>query len=137
MGWSPAWGCPPVTLAVVVAGLQPDAGPLPAVVGVGFGLALIAAVSGAVSARAAERTPQWQVAFGSLAAAVALAAARLADASSGGERAAARGVVTVVVPLVIAISFHLILALPDGHLGGPAPAGRRRPGLRGRGRRAA
>ena len=111
-------GLPAVTLAVVVAGLQPDAGPLPAVVGVGFGLALIAALSGAVSARAAERTPPWQVAFGSLAAAVALAAARLADASSGGERAAARGLVTVAVPLVIAISFHLILALPDGHLGG-------------------
>jgi signal transduction histidine kinase len=113
-------GLPAVTLAVVVAGLRADAGPLPAAVGVGFGLALIAAVSGAVSARAAERTPQWQVAFGSLAAAIALAAARLADATSGTERATARALVTVVVPLVIAISFHLILALPDGCLGGRA-----------------
>jgi signal transduction histidine kinase len=111
---------PVATLGVVVAGLRGGSGPLPAVQAVAFGLAGIAALCGAVTARAAERTPQWQVALGSLVAAVALAAARIAGSVSGGERALARAVVTAAVPLVIAISFHLMLALPDGRLGGRA-----------------
>jgi signal transduction histidine kinase len=110
---------PAITLALVVAGLRAG-GPLPATTAVAFGLVLAAAASGAVTARTAERMPQWQVAFGSLAAAVALAAARAADGSAGTERSAGRAVVTVAVPLVIAISFHLMLGLPDGRLGGRA-----------------
>ena len=105
-------GCPPSRSRSWSRGLQPDAGPLPAVVGVGFGLALeIAAVSGAVSARAAERTPQW-------AGGVRLAGRRgrrsprraSRDAWSGRRAGgAARGVVDGgVMPLVIAVSFHLL-----------------------------
>jgi signal transduction histidine kinase len=111
---------PVVTLAIVIAGLRAGTGPLPAVTAVAFGLVLAAAASGAVTARAAERTPQWQVAFGSLAAAVALTAARISGAGTGAERTADRAVVTVAVPLVIAISFHLMLALPGGRLGSRA-----------------
>ena len=44
---------PVVTLAVVVAGLQGGAGPLPAVTAVAFGLVLTAAASGALGARGA------------------------------------------------------------------------------------
>ncbi len=108
---------PLATLAVVIAGLRAGAGPLPDVQAAAFGLTLAAAASGAVTARAPERTPQWQVSTGSLTAAAALAAARAAGAASGGERAVLRGLVTFAVPLVIAISFHLMLALPDGRLG--------------------
>ena len=81
---------PAATVAVIVAGLQAGSGPLPAVQAVACGLVLVAAACGAVAARTAERTPQWQVAIGSLAAAVALAAARIAGPASGGERTLAR-----------------------------------------------
>jgi signal transduction histidine kinase len=111
---------PAATVAVIVASLQAGSGPLPAVQAVACGLVLVAAACGAVGARAAERTPQWQVALGSLAGAIALAAARIAGPASGGERTLARAVVTVAVLLVIAISFHLMLALPDGRLGSRA-----------------
>jgi signal transduction histidine kinase len=109
---------PAATLAVVLAGLRaPVPGGMSAVQAVAFGLVLAAALSGAVTARAPERTPQWQVALASLAAAIALSAARIADDGLGGQIQAARAVATIAVPLVIAISFHLMLALPDGRLG--------------------
>jgi len=105
---------PLATVAIAAVGLR-SAGPLAAVQTVAFGLALVGALSGAVLARTAQRVALWQVAFGALAAAVALAAARLGD-QAGGYHQAARAVATVAVPVVIAVSVHMLLALPDGRL---------------------
>jgi signal transduction histidine kinase len=108
----------PVTAAVIaVAGLRVPAGSaltdLQAVV---FGLVLVGALSGAILARAPERVAQWQVAFGTLAAAVALTAARIGDEVPRGQHQAARALTTLAVPFIIAISVHLLLGLPDGRL---------------------
>ena len=59
-------------------------------------LIVLAAISAAVLARATERTPQWQVAMGTLAGAAALTCYRLAahltaDAHSRGARRLHRG----------------------------------------------
>ena len=106
----------PVTaVAVAVVGLRaPVPGGIPAVQAVAFILVFIGALSGAVLARAPERAALWQVAAGAVAAAVALAAVRIG--ASGAGQHAARGVATVAMPVVIAISVHLLLALPDGRL---------------------
>ena len=111
-GWWPGALLPRLTVAIAVAGLSAP-GPLPAVQAVAFGLVLPGAVSGAILARAAERIALWQVAFGSLAASVALA-----PPGSVSSRAVTRPprVATLAVPLVIAISAHMLLALPDGRL---------------------
>jgi signal transduction histidine kinase len=112
---------PAATIVVVLAGLHAAVpGGISDLQAVGFGLVVAAALSGAVTAYAPERSPQWQVAFASLAAAIALSAARIADEGSGGRHQAARGVATIAVLLTIAISFHLMLALPDGRLGSRA-----------------
>jgi signal transduction histidine kinase len=111
---------PLLTVAFAVAGLRVP-GPVPAAAAVAFGLVLVGAVSGAVLSRTAQRVALWQVAFGALAASVALAAARLGD-RAGGYHQAARVVATVAVPVVIAVSVHMLLALPDGRL---AERGRR------------
>jgi signal transduction histidine kinase len=112
---------PAATIVVALAGLHAAVpGGISALLAVGFGLVIAAALSGAVTAYAPERSPQWQVAFASLAAAVALSAARIADEGSGGKHQAARGAATIAVLLTIAISFHLMLALPDGRLGSRA-----------------
>src|ERR1700733_13591446 len=110
---------PLVTIVIVVLGLR-AAGRLPAVQAVGFGLVLVGALSGAILARSAQRVALWQVAFGALAASVALTAARLGDQPGGHQ--VARGVATFAVPVVIAISVNMLLALPDGRL---ASRGRR------------
>src|ERR1700729_930877 len=104
---------PLVTIVIVVLGLR-TAGRLPAVQAVGFGLVLVGALSGAILARSAQRVALWQVAFGALAASVALTAARLGDQPGGDQ--GARGVATFAVPVVIAISVNMLLALPDGRL---------------------
>jgi signal transduction histidine kinase len=105
---------PLVTIVIVVLGLR-TAGRLPAVQAVAFALILIGAVSGAILARSAQRVALWQVAFGALAASVALTAARLGS-QAGGHHQAARGVATFAVPVVIAVSVNMLLALPDGRL---------------------
>jgi signal transduction histidine kinase len=110
---------PLVTIVIVVLGLR-TAGRLPAVQAVGFGLVLIGALSGAILARSAQRVALWQVASGALAASVALTAARLGDQPGGHQ--VARGVATFAVPVVIAVSVNMLLALPDGRL---ASRGRR------------
>ena len=103
-----------------------------------FGLVLVGAVSGAILARARERVALWQVAFGALTASVALTAARIGDQAPAGQHQAARAVATLAAPFVIAISCHLLLALPDGRLGGRGRQAARGPGLRrGGGRRPA
>ncbi len=107
---------PLATVVVVIAGLRTQApGGIPSAQAVAFGLVLVGALSGVVLARTPERVPQWQVASGSLAAAVALTAARLGDQAGGGHQAA-RDVATLAVLVIIAISVHLLLALPDGRL---------------------
>ena len=105
---------PLATIVIVVLGLR-TAGPLPAVQAVAFGLVVVGALSGAILARSAQRVALWQVAFGALAASVALTAARLGS-QPGGHHQAARGVATFAVPVVIAVSVNMLLALPDGRL---------------------
>jgi signal transduction histidine kinase len=109
---------PVLTVAIVVIGLRAPAGGLPTLQAVAFGLVVVGAVSGAILARSAQRVAIWQVAFGALVASVALTAARIGD--EAGQHHAARAVATVAVPVVIAISCHMLLALPDGRLGGQA-----------------
>jgi hypothetical protein len=104
------------TVAVAVAGLRvSDIGVIDAI---GFALVIIWAVAGTVVARAADgaahRAAYWLIALGALTGAVALTAARL-----GEQQHAARVLATLAGPLVIAISFHYLLALPDGRLGQP------------------
>jgi hypothetical protein len=125
---------PVASAAIAVAGLHAHVpGGIPALTAVAFGLVLAGALSGAVLAQAPERTPEWQVAFGSLAGAVAFAAARFAASGPGRGQVTPHGaamrVATLALPLVIACFTHMLLGLPDGRL--------RRPGDRGgRARRA-
>ncbi|HEY3881048.1 MAG TPA: histidine kinase, partial [Trebonia sp.] len=78
------------------------------------------AAVGAVTARAPARTPQWQQAAGAVAAAVAFGAARLGSrfnaeaAQPAHHLAVAAGLLAAA--LRIAVSVHLLLALPDGRL---------------------
>jgi len=87
---------------------------------VAFGLVVVAAVSAAVLARAAERTPQWQVAAGTLAGATGLISYRLAGHEAGpghgAASASAASAATAAALLLMAISVHLVLGLPDGRL---------------------
>ena len=69
--------------------------------------------------RARERTPQWELAAGAVAASVAAGAGRLASRYTGGEHHLAAGVSIVATASMVAISVHLMLALPDGRLGSP------------------
>ena len=114
------------TVAVAVAGLRvSDIGVIDAI---GFALVIIWAVAGTVVARAADgaahRAAYWLIALGALTGAVALTAARLGAQDQGAQSQtaghhAARVLATLAGPLVIAISFHYLLALPDGRLGQP------------------
>jgi GAF domain-containing protein len=92
-------------------------GPLQAVAA---GLIVAWAAAAVAASRAPERTPQWQVACGSLAAAAALAGHQAAARADGAALHAARAVTGLALPLVIAVSLHLLLSLPDGRLGGQA-----------------
>lgn len=98
---------------------------------VGAALLFAVAISAAVLARSAERTPQWQVAAGSLAGSAAFACYRLATQTADGARADAMAACTTAILITIAISVHLILALPDGRLTRP-PVPVRGPARRGR-----
>ena len=105
---------PLVAVVVAVIGLRTP-GPLSALQAVAFGLAGVGALSGAILARSAQRVALWQVALGALTASAALTAARLGS-QAGGHHQAARGVATFAVPVVIAVSVNMLLALPDGRL---------------------
>jgi len=112
---------PAATVAVVAIGLRAPGGGLPAADAVAFALTIAWALAGAVglvTARAAERTTYGLVALGALTAAVALTTARMADRGGVGDQTA-RVVAALAAPLVIAISFHFLIALPDGSLGRP------------------
>jgi len=81
---------------------------------IGFALAIAWALAGMVLARSPDRTTAALMTLGALTGAVALTAARV-----GTQQHPARVLATLVAPLVIAISFHFLLALPDGRPGGP------------------
>jgi signal transduction histidine kinase len=115
------------TVAVVVIGLRVTVpGGRSGVETVAFALSLVWAIAGLEglrsSARRTNRTPLVPLlsSIDALIAAVALTAGRFADQLSGGDHSTARIVTTVAGPLVTAISFHLLLALPDGRLVGRA-----------------
>jgi signal transduction histidine kinase len=114
-GWThqlvPGWLAPAATVAVAAIGLRVSG--LGVLDGIGFALAIGWALAAAVTARTADRTAAWLIALGALAGAVALTAARL----GGQGDHTARVLATVIAPLVIAISFHYLIALPDGRLG--------------------
>jgi signal transduction histidine kinase len=85
--------------------------------------ALIAAwaLCGAATAWAPERTPQWQQAAGAVLGAVAFGADRLsarfaAEAAPAAHRHLAVGAGMVAAALMVAVSVHLLLSLPDGRL---------------------
>jgi signal transduction histidine kinase len=112
---------PAVAAAVALAGLRARVpGGLSALDGVAVGVVLVWALAGAVCAREPDRAPQWPVAAGTLAAAVALTAGRLASQSPAGQHQLARTVATLAASLVIAVSCHFLLALPGGRLDGRA-----------------
>jgi signal transduction histidine kinase len=101
---------PVATVAVAAIGLRVSG--LGVVDAVGFALMIAWAAAGLVVARTADRAVAWQITLGALTGAVALTAARL-----GGQQG--RAVATIAASLVIAISFHFLIALPDGRLAGP------------------
>src|SRR5262249_24763284 len=112
---------PVVTAAVALAGLRVQVpGGLSPLDGVAVGVVLVWAVAGVVCARAPGRAPQWPMAAGTLAAAVALTAGRLASQPPASQHQLPRSVPTLTAALVIAASCHFRLALPDGELGGRA-----------------
>ncbi len=103
---------PVATVVVAAAGLRVSG--LGVIDAIGFALVIAWAIAAAVLARAADRTAYWLIALGALAGAVALTAARI-----GEQQHAARVVATLAGSLVIAISFHFLIALPDGRLSRP------------------
>jgi signal transduction histidine kinase len=105
-----------VIILVVIMLRIPVRGSVSDLQAVAIGLVITAAVSAAALARAPERTPQWQVAAGALAAALALLCYRVAGHADGSARHAALIGYTVGALLVMAISVHLALGLPDGRL---------------------
>jgi signal transduction histidine kinase len=112
---------PVITVGIAVVGLQgPVPASLPGVLAVTFCLILIGALSAAVLGRAPGRTSLWQAAAGPLVASIGLTAARIGAGTSGGPAHAARAIATLAMPILIAISVHLLLALPDGRLGSRA-----------------
>jgi signal transduction histidine kinase len=105
------------TGAVIAIGLRATVpGGISAVDAFAYGLTLAWALAAATTG-AVQRATQWQVAAGALMAAVALTATRVASQVPAAQHPAARAVATVVTPLLIAISVHFLLALPDGRLG--------------------
>ena len=108
---------PAAAVVLAVAGFRVSLpGGVTALAAVTAGLIVAWALCAALSAQARERTPQWQLAAGAVTASVAFSAARIAGRASG-DHHLALGIATVAGLLLIAISVHLLLALPDGRLG--------------------
>ena len=107
---------PAVALAVTGAGLAAPASVTP-LQGAGYAVAIVWALSAVLTARARERTPQWQVSCGALAAVIALSATRAADGASQGSHDMLLAAATLAGVLVIVLWIHLLLAVPDGRLG--------------------
>jgi signal transduction histidine kinase len=121
-----AIGLTAVAIGLTVAGLAvPVPGGISALAAVTAALIIVWAVCGALlSLLSPERTPRWQFAGGAVAASVAAGAGRLAGRYAPGQPGhhAATGVGVTFAAVMVAISLHLLLALPDGRLGS---AGRR------------
>jgi signal transduction histidine kinase len=134
---------PLAAIALTVLALRVQVpGRMSALQQVAVGLILVAVLSATVLARAADRTPQWQVAAGTVAAAASLACYRLGGHLTGSSGRLAMAASTAGVLILIAVSVHLVLGLPDGQLTRPRPAGRTptgtdRPAQPSRGRAAA
>jgi signal transduction histidine kinase len=110
-----------LTLGIVVVGLRISVrGGIAPVNAVAFGLTVVWSFVGLVDShgrdRAATRVSPYHVlaAADALVAAIALTAGRQADTVHAAS--AARDVATLAAVLVTAISFHFLLALPDGRL---------------------
>jgi signal transduction histidine kinase len=103
-------------VAAVVVGLQADVrGGLAATSATGMGLAIVWGLAGlAAMAHPRTRAAGGLTLAGATVGAVTLAAQRL---EAGGGDAVARTVATLGGPLVVAVSVHLLLALPTGQLG--------------------
>ena len=112
----PGLGAAVATVAVAAAGLRVSG--LGVIDAIGFALVIAWAIAGVVLARAADRTAYWLIALGALDGAVALTAAQMSGQYQAAGQHAARVLATLAGTLVIAISFHFLLALPDGRLAG-------------------
>ncbi len=119
------------TVVLVVVGMRAhDKGGVDPVNSVAFVLSTVWALVGLLGVRPSPslstptRLPSLSVLIGfdALAAALALAMGRLAESGTTASGGAARATATVAAVLVTAISFHLLLSLPDGRL--PARARR-------------
>ena len=119
-GWTrqaaPGWLGLAATVIVAAAGLRVSG--LGVIDAAGFALALAWAIAGLVTARSADFAVAWLIALGALVGTVGLTAARI-GASEGDARGPARVLATLAACGVIAVSFHYLLALPDGRLGRP------------------
>ncbi len=119
-GWTrlvvPGLLAPAATVVVAAAGLRVSG--LGAVDAAGFAVAIAFAIAGLISARSADRGAAALITLGALAGAIGLTAART-GASEANARGPARVLATLAACAVIAISFHYLLALPDGRLGRP------------------
>ena len=104
---------PVATVAVAAAGLRVSG--LGVIDAIGFALVIAWAIAATVLARAADRTAVLADRAGR--------AGRRGRADRGPDgpeqQHAARVLATLAGPLVIAISFHFLIALPDGRLGRP------------------
>ena len=116
-----------VTVVIVVIGLRTHVpNGITAVNAVAFGLTLVWAVTALVANRFSDRTAAGPdpypllIAADSLLAAVALTTGRLGQHESAHSFGAAKSVATIAALLVTAVSFHFLLALPDGRLPGTA-----------------
>ncbi|MGN6678570.1 MAG: hypothetical protein ACTHKL_12470, partial [Streptosporangiaceae bacterium] len=110
---------PAATLAVTGAGLAATA-PVSVLQGTGYAVAVAWALSAVVTARVRERTPQWEVSAGALAATLALSATGAAHSAGEASHDVLVAVATLSGALVIALWLHLLLAVPDGKLGSRA-----------------
>ncbi len=114
-----------VTVAIVVIGLRTHVpNGITAVNAVAFGLTLVWAVAALVANRYSDRTAAGPdpyallIGADSLLAAVALTAGRLGQHQTLHSYGPAKSVATIAALLVTAVSFHFLLALPDGQLPG-------------------
>jgi signal transduction histidine kinase len=119
-----------VTLVVAGIGIRVHVpGGIAAVNAAAFAVTAVWALVGFVNVHAPERAPgqfspfHLLVGADALVAAVALATSRMALTGHHPSGGAARDVATIASVLVTAISFHLLLALPDGRLPGRARGG--------------
>jgi signal transduction histidine kinase len=112
----PAFLAPVATAVIAAAGLRVSG--LGVIDAFGFALAIAWAIAGLVTARSADRTAAPLIGLGALVGAIGLTAARI-GMSEANARGPARVLATLAACGVIAVSFHYLLALPDGRLGRP------------------